>query len=380
MFRCPASPSPRAGFSPLAASRVLALAILLALAAALLGPQPAAANAAPPAPHLWFRLVYPEGKPGALQGAQLFECLSADCASRALLGEAGTCRAAGCATGIPAAAAPTDRFECAEDYCLASWPYNASPSRGTGLQLALHYADGARSGPVFAFGRPDYGLLSQQWQVSVTGGGLAMAETPNGDGPAGAGLDVFLANLALTMVVELLVTALLIVLLPGGKGHAALLLSVVAGINLLTFPVVWLFFPSLTAFRSATTRTVGCLSYVPLLYALIAYGVSRVRGRRLRIALVVLLVVSLPLTGIVAWMMFFFSGYGEQLPAAAGLAGGQALYLSEAFAVIGEAFLLFLFARRALSGGRATLLSLLMNAASFGAGLAAARLLPALFV
>ncbi|HEX9115366.1 MAG TPA: hypothetical protein VGA61_04805 [Anaerolineae bacterium] len=357
-----------------------AVAVLLALGGALLAPQAASANAAPPVPHLWFKLVYPEGKPGAIQAAQLVACADAGCTSKALVGQTGSCTAAGCAISSPAVATPVERFDCAEDYCLAGWTYQDPPERGTLLQLILQFPDGVRASASFPFGSPDYGLLRQEWQVAVTRSGLDLKVSPDSDGPAGPGLSVFLANLILTMVVELLVATLLWALLPGGKPRLFVLLAIVAGINLLTFPVVWLFFPSLTPYRSSVMRMGGCLSYVPLLYALAAYLVARVRGRRLRIVLIAGLVLSLPVAALVAWMMLFFSAYGEDLPPVTGLASGLALLLSEAFAVVGEAFLLRLFARRSLSWLRAGLISLLMNAASFGAGLAAAWLLPGRFV
>ncbi len=352
------------------------LAIVLALLALALHPWAADADAAPPPPHTWFNLVYGGPRPGALQGARLLACSSPHCAQAALVAEFGRCDQPGCSPTQMQTGSPTGSMDCAEDTCVVlGEPWQAAT--GGSLRLILQFEGGVRASQPFPAPPSPYGYTLQ---VRVTEQGLAVAQDPIQSGPEGLPTDRanFLANLLLTELVELVVAAVFLWRLKVERPARLRVLGIVALVNLLTLPVVWGFFPSLGVWRAGTA--IAWLAFLPLLYAILAALIIRIERRGRRIALGVLLVVSLPVILSITLFLAMMAAEGSPLPSSAGLPWGTLVFMSEVFAVVVEAALLVFFTRRALAWRRAGLLSLAMNAASFLAGLALGHFFPTMFL
>jgi len=136
--------------------------------------------------------------------------------------------------------------------------------------------------------------------------------------------------------------------------------------NLISYPVTWFLVPSLGRFRPMQVRQLGIV---------IAF-MSRKEERARRVFLVITLALQ-ALSVIVLGLCFILTSmaraYGSgAYYAVAGLPPGLVILFAELFAVGFEALLLWLLARKtlALSFPKAALISLLMNAASYVAGLA----------
>jgi hypothetical protein len=152
-------------------------------------------------------------------------------------------------------------------------------------------------------------------------------------------------------------------------------LVVVLLVNLVTFPVVWWFFPSLGQFQPDSARKVGTLVLIlAFFYAVGLVRIYTVQGKNRLWAIVLYSLISFVVGFILFVLAYFGFGYGNYTVHAVGLPSGMILLLSEAFAVLAEAGLIALMSRKTLSLWQVGLMSLLMNAASCGVGLLVAGL------
>jgi len=140
---------------------------------------------------------------------------------------------------------------------------------------------------------------------------------------------------------------------------------------LVTFPLVWFFFPSLAPFAPPETRALGKFFLLPALaFTLLAVAIYNRKGLdRRSIWLVILLVLAIVVTPLCAWLVEYQAGYTDyKIRLAGGLPSSWLLLASEIFAVLFEAGFLFILTRRSLPLKHALTLSLLMNLASYLVG------------
>lgn len=155
--------------------------------------------------------------------------------------------------------------------------------------------------------------------------------------------------------------------------------------NLISYPVTWIFWPSLGRFQPIAVRELGAfVAFGAILFTALLAMLSRKEGKARRswwiltlvlVPLSVLATLSCSFLVAVGYpFLSFLSPLSGQQPefAVRGLPSGLTIAFSEAFAISFEALLLYLLARKtlALSAGQAALVSFVANIFSFLAGLA----------
>ena len=338
---------------------------------------------APPA-YAWFTFTDAAAKPVFVQSAQLAECRTVTCEQSVLLLQTGTCSATGCLHSVPVLQSPPHRFECAENRCLyvekvvsdrKTGPYFKLIAQFARFANAAQLANGVRSSQGFRLSlkSPLESNASEHLRVTVGAGELTIAPDPSPHQPTRS--DLFWLAFGLTQVTELAVAATFLWRLKSDRPFCLKLLVAIALINLLTFPVVWFFFPSLQPFQYRSLRVVGALSLALAIgFGILLSRLSTVTLKTLGKVFVGWLL-SLPIVFLLGFVGMLFFAYGEWLPAADGITANITLPASEIFAVVIEAWLIHRVSQRMLSLPQAALLSLLMNTASLSLGL---LLLPAI--
>jgi hypothetical protein len=186
--------------------------------------------------------------------------------------------------------------------------------------------------------------------------------------------EMFGIALSITQVSEFAIALLFLGILRANRSQVAKGLLWIGFVNLLTFPVVWFFFPSLQPFQYRSTRVFGVFS---LLNA-IGFSLALIHGKVITTKTVIRTAIvwffCLPIVLIVAFFFAVLFGYAEFLPAASGISSMITLPVSEVCVTIWEGGLLSR-SQNGLSRYQSYWLSLLMNLFSLLLGLA---LLPAL--
>lgn len=329
----------------------------------LLLAAPAAANAPAPPNLAWFH--FEAGLP--VQGAQWVACATMACDRPILLKQSGICRDPGCLQTSPQLAAD-HKFDCATNTCLYVESSLGEKPQGEAFKLIVQ-ADRLLTTPPFKldFHSTVFGA-NQRFQVTAQGSTLVL--TPDA-APQPSRADQFGVGWGLTQVTELIVAALFLRWRKLENRELIKILVAIAFINLLTFPVVWLWFPAWQPFQQVGMRYLGSLSL------LVAIGHSFWLATRPTVTLKTLSwqfltwLLTLPVVGMVA----LFLTYGQSDYGPAGLPGLITLPASELFAWGWEAGLIYRVGRSSLSINQAMLLSWLTNAASLILGLI---LLPAM--
>jgi len=141
-------------------------------------------------------------------------------------------------------------------------------------------------------------------------------------------------------------------------------------VNLLSLPVVWLFFPSLGQLQTEASQQVGVFVLLgALAYAALLAGIYLSAGKT-RQWMIVLTLISLPVAGVGSFVVWALTSYmGSRTVVVAGLTSSVTILASEVFAVVFEAVLITILSKRSLSSRWIWITSLLMNAASLSAGL-----------
>lgn len=344
---------------------IVGLFLFWVLLALLLPLHRAAANAAPPPNLIWFRF---DDSAAALprEGVQLLRCQNPACEQPELLQQYGVCDAPACLSGGMVA---TERYPltCRADRCMYVYGYGGF-STVNYLRLIVQCPDQVRQSNVF----PSVEEVNYQYEtafrVSMTNGSLQVEPDPEAPVEARAPIIAF----GVTLAVELAVAALVLLRLSVARREVGILLLMIALINLLSFPVVWTFFPALGFFQEESKRVFGTYMLVlALAYGGVVGGIRWVDNLRRRWVLGIGALLSIPLMLLCLGpiVVVNFTSYSPTPPLADGLPYGVTLTLSELFAFGFETLLIYLASRRRLNIGQAALLSLLMNAASFLAGL-----------
>lgn len=118
--------------------------------------------------------------------------------------------------------------------------------------------------------------------------------------------EMFGTAFALTQISELMVAAAFLWRMKIERKLLVKYLFAIAFINLLTFPVVWFFFPALQPFQYITTRVFGCVS----LGIAIGYSVFWVRQSEVTLKVLqrsfLIWLLSLPVVAAIAFVIALF--------------------------------------------------------------------------
>lgn len=340
---------------------------------ALVWTERATANSAPPPAVVWFYIQDEAGDAADVDGVQLWGCTDEACEQPSLLQAWGACSAPDCLPGTARLTAAVGNIlhslECGpadgETRCRSAAFRYAQPY----FRLALARGDRlwiqAKPLPLpQGYGETDY------YQVGMLEEGLTI-DPASARPTAKLPVPPFLAFFGISLVIELAVLGIYSVLrwkLDATGTVKRLLLA--ALINLLTYPVVWGFFPSLQRWSGAGSRSaMWPLAAFMLLISGMLWGVFNASTKRRRWAWIGLMGLIV-LAGLFCLMLSTFASmYGYPQVTASGFPAEAVLLLAEAYAVLVEGLLLCGFTRRQVPLREALALSLGMNMASFLAGL-----------
>ncbi len=342
--------------------------VCMVMAISLIPDQIATANSTAPPSVVWLTFDYETAQTPRLLGVQLTACVTAGCEQPVLLQQYGTCNGAGCVTSPPKITGWGYDFGCASRICRSS----AYPSHGgTDFRLVAQFSDRVRSSDAVSQLPSQYGETAA-WHVIVRETDLTLepdAAIPAIHDP----LELFQQNLwwlGLSIVVELLVAGLCFqVWARTDIGGLIGRLWMVFLVNLLSLPVVWLFFPSLGQLQTEASQEMGIfVLFGALVYGTVLAGIYRSEGKTRRWA-IILPLISLPIAALGSFVVWGLTSYmGSRTVIVEGLPSNVTMLASEVFAVVLEAILITILSKRSLSSRLIWLTSLLMNAASFVAG------------
>jgi hypothetical protein len=331
------------------------------------------ANAPAPPSYFWMTFQDRDAKAVNVEGAQLVECVTKTCDRPILLMKTGICTGADCLRSSPILSAP-HRFDCVQNTCLYAESQFSQRSTGPYYKLIAQLGDRSKTTPAFPLDIQNP-LAGYPKRLRVTVGQSDLVITPDRTPMKPTRWEMFGIALGLTETTELILAALCLWTLKIERNLSIKILVSIAFINLLTFPVVWFFFPALQPFQYTTARVFGVLSLC------VAIGFSIFLAGRVEVTLKTLQKVffvwlfSLPVVLAIGFVVAVFLGYGESLPPASGIPSLITLPASEIFAVGWEAWLIHRLSQKRLIFAQVLSLSFVMNMVSLILGLV---LLPAI--
>ncbi|MBN2391266.1 MAG: hypothetical protein JXR84_11100 [Anaerolineae bacterium] len=340
---------------------------LLLIGWLLLLPGNVAANVGPSPSKLWFTFDYAITPQAKIEAVQLLGCTTAGCDMPTLLLQYGQCTASACLATAPTLTGRST-LECADNRCLATLqPFSLDIAYPT-FKLLAQFSDGVRTGSFIAGPLQEWGD-DRAWVVQVETTDLILVKDAEFVDPTGR-YDGFFWRLALTLAVELLIAGAL--LWWGKKAERDVFVKrmvMVGLINLLTYPLVWLVFPSLGQFQRDYLRTMSLFVTIAfVLYAAALVWIYLPKDKSMRRLALIMTLLSLPVTGLCLLFVLIVNGYGNYAVAVQGLTPGTAILLTEVFVVLAEGLLLWVLSRKSLPLLHAGAISLLMNLGSFLVG------------
>lgn len=343
--------------------------VLLIVVLGLLLPQSVGALETALPYSLWF---FFDRTPDAVQLVQCQSTSSLLCDQPTLLIQHGSCTASDCLMTKPVLP-PNYKFQCAETACLYQEPPFSQGSRNPVFQLIAQFSNQARSSPPFTtnFRSRIAGYHDRYFTVSTEDQSL-MVQPDEKMKPTR--WEMFGTALSITQLSKLAIALLFLSVLKFSSSQLSRVLLWIGFINLLTFPVVWFFFPSLQAFQYRSTRVFGIFSLLnAIVFSLVLINRKAMTTETI-IRTAMLWFFCLPIVLIIAFFFAALFGYTEFLPEASGVSSTITLPVSEICVTLWEGWLLSK-SQSGLSKHQCYLLSLLMNLLSLALGLA---LLPAL--
>lgn len=325
------------------------------------------ANSAPPPSVVWLTFDYKTAQPPQLLGIQLIACMTADCELSVLLQQYGTCDGVGCAKLPLIQSDRPSEFVCAANICRSA----VSPTHGgTDFKLVVQFSDRVRSSDVISKLPSSY-AEAKAWHVIVRETDLVIVldtATPARHNP----LKLFSNNfwwIGLSIAVELLVASLCFQIWARTDIRRLMgRLLIIFLVNLVSLPVVWLFFPSLGKFQSGGSRGLGIFVLVAaIIFAVLLAGIYRSENKTRR-RMIILTIISLPGILFCYLALSFVTGFGSSSITIQGLPFDLAIIAAEVFAVVFEAILVTILSKRSIPLRLIWVTSLLMNSASFISG------------
>ncbi|KAM3099219.1 hypothetical protein ACKFKF_15555 [Phormidesmis sp. 146-12] len=345
---------------------------LALIASLLLMTTSADANAPAPPSYFWMTFQGRDAKAVNVEGAQFVECATKTCDRPILLMNTGICTGEDCLKSSPILSAP-HRFDCVQNTCLYAESQFSQRSTGPYYKLVAQFDDRTKTTPAFPLDLQNP-LVGYPKRLSVTVQPDDLTIEVDRAPMKPTRWEMFGIALGLTQIAELSLAALCLWRLKIERLVMRILVAI-AFINLLTFPVVWFFFPALQPFQYTTTRVFGVLSLlIAIGFSIFLATRSEITIRTLQKVFLVWLL-SLPVVLAIGFVVAIFLGYGESLPPAMGVPSLITLPASEIFAVGWEAWLIDRLSQKRLIFAQVLTLSLLMNLVSLILGLV---LLPAI--
>jgi hypothetical protein len=329
------------------------------------------ADSPPPPSKMWLTFEYQTSQPVEIEGIQIIQCATQSCDNPILLQQYGVCDSGGCFSSDhrPEGLGDWyDIFECNNDKCyIASDLYC-----GSYFKLVVQFSDGVRTSKADGQLPEDYWGERREvgWRITVTDTALLVAADEDYK-PQTLPFGLLMIGFAVTQIAELLVAA---ICLKFWLRSTNLLndLVMIFWCNLVTFPLVWLFFPSLAQFRSTGDRGLGLAALIVatalggLLVFIHRANNSSQRWRRIGIAVFTVFILSICASGGIA-----LASYRDFSRSPVGLPPFLILPLSELSAVIIEAALLTTMSKGRISLKQAGSLSMIINTVSLAIGLIA---------
>ncbi len=332
----------------------------------LFGSQDVLANSAPPPQRVWFTFTRTGSAPALPEALQLLACETETCAAPLEIYQYRVCDAAECLPGAVESSG-YEGLECAGNRCVLTVYGGQLPSVKY-FKLIAQYSDRVRSSAAAPWSLGRWDEDSSSWTVQVQDTDLALAVGTD----AGATLQIpnLLLGLALTFVIEIVVAGVGFWLLRrDAVGKLSGRLLMVGLINILSYPLVWVVFPSWTQFQGQWNRTFSIfLTAAVLLYAAALMWIYSPARPRLgwKIALTAL---SLPFTLVILLVIAFVVSYGNYRLAVSGMSYPVMVLVAEVFVALFEAALIFVLSCKTVSLKHSAIVSLTMNLASFLVGL-----------
>ncbi len=333
-------------------------------------PAPVAVANSMPTTTLWLAFDDQTGEQIDLEGVQLIGCDTPACDQPTLLEQYGSCDSAECLDTTPSPLV-AQHLDCLGDRCVVVFQYSDTSI----FRVVAQFSDRVRESDLVLEELPY--METVEWRIAVQDTALSVSVSDrSAQGPSDPYFHSFFLYFGLTVVIELLTAALAlrVWLKIGGKsllkGLGYVLLA-----NLISYPVAWIFWPSLGSFQPAERRLTGWFVLAAGVLTALPVGLSW-KGERARRIGLRLTVILLPLAGLATLVVWVLSSMGVAYSGGAkiavtGLPSGLTIALAEVFAVVFEAVFLYLLARKtlSLSAVRAVVISLVMNASSFVVGL-----------
>lgn len=329
------------------------------------------ADSPPPPSKMWLTFEYQTSQPVEIEGIQVIQCATQSCDNPILLQQYGVCDSESCFSSEHRPEGLVDWydiFECNNDKCyIASDLYH-----GSYFKLFVQFSDGVRTSEVDGQLPEDYWGERREvgWRITVTDTELFVAADKDYK-PQTLPFALLMIGFAVTQIAELIVAAMC---LKFWLRSTNLLndLMMVFWCNLVTFPLVWLFFPSLAQFRSTGDRGLGLAALIMatalggLLVFIHRANNSSQRWRRVGIAVLTVFILS-----ICAFGGIVLASYRDFNRSPVGLSPFLILPLSELSAVIIEAALLTTMSKGKISLKQSGSLSVAINIVSLAIGLIA---------
>ncbi len=333
----------------------------------------------PPVDVIWLSFTDKSSEPLTIEGLQIIGCNSLpNCGKTTLLHQYGTCDGNYCVRGEGSLTTPEDSFVCSDNICR--WETLGYDGL---FRILVQFSGGTLLSDVeFVPGKLNNGQDQEvAWKIVVGNSNLYIMEShspmlndqleshsPRLNDQA----DLFINSLGwlgLSILVELLVAGLCFQrwARTGLRGLMGRLLLVLL-VNLLSLPVVWLFFPSLGQLQSQFNVNVGIftalvIGFYTILLVRIYHAAEKTRWWK-----IALTVLSIPLIYLFFQMPLDVLGNKDDLIRLNGLSTTAVVLFSEVFAVVYEAILLTVLSKRTLPVKLCWVISLLMNTASFLTG------------
>jgi hypothetical protein len=313
-------------------------------------------NSAPPPGIVWFIFEIPKGQEKQIIGAQIQGCTDQSCNKIDFVYQFGLCTNDSC---IDSVLQDNDRgrLMCAVDRCRLIM----NPTDNRYFRFVVNLGGSYLNSEVIE-GLPNTNGDYETWRVFLDNNRITIdkdwKESVKGS------FVFFLLSAFFSYLIELIVAGLfflLVMKIPKNQIKGKVL--IVLMINMITFPIVWFYFPSLITFSSATLQeSTNVLIYLSVLFSaflLFCFWSTKTEKSRIWAYFIVYIVLYS------GWMVFHLLMSGSYDLIWDGWSPVKATIVSEVFAVLTEAVFLWFINRKEFKISQVVALSLLMNASSY---------------
>jgi hypothetical protein len=313
------------------------------------------ADSAPPPVEVWFVFHSNSSKPLEIITAKVVGCTTQDC-------------------NETTAKYVSDKLACFRDLCW--WSFDSYTFNDGQVpyffQLITKFPSGEKASSVLDDVPLNYGKTAS-YQVELSGDGLAIQRIKDISWP---GLEFNLESYLISLIIESLVGAIFLAVWKKLRIWEILkYIGTIILVNLVSYPVLWSFFSSVTQFHHKSDKIFGIadLIFGMVFYILLLLAINAINNKWIEESIIftIATIMSIPLYYLLSFGIFVmgFGSAGGGPMVAAGISVNTAIVLLEIFAVMIEALLLFRMRKKHLTLSQAFLTSLIMNLASFGIGL-----------